>query len=217
MKHIITSLILIFICNYFLAGQSEENKQKLCYILKADILLPATNMIFDNNWKYPSLTFEFGTRKRHSFQLTAFYFYSLSMEVSQTSNTLSKNNYKGMTPYLKFYLSKNKNLSGFYSGIYSKFSYETYETSIQIFNLPEPYNESFWRFKEICINPGLVFGYQNYIKDRVVIDFMLGLGYNQQVSYEEEISGDFVYDRKKFDALFALNIGYKFKVKKRSE
>jgi len=217
MKHIITSQILIFICNFFLVGQPEEKNEKPDFILKADILLPATNMIFDNNWIYPSLTFELGTRKRHSFQLTAFYFYSLSKEVSQTSNTLSKNKYKGLTPYLKFYLSKDKDLSGFYSGIYSKFSYETYETSIQIFNLPEPYNASFWRFKEICINPGFIFGYQSYIKDRVVFDFMLGLGYNQQVSYKEEISGDFVYDRKKFDALFALNIGYKFKINKRSK
>jgi hypothetical protein len=215
MRNTLISLFLIFYCNIFLSGQHEENTEKLkLLILKTDILMPTTNMIIENNWKYPSLTFEVGTRKRHSFQLTAFYFYSLSKDVSQTSNMLSKNKYKGLTPYLKFYLSKEKNLSGFYSGIYSKISYETYETSIQIFNLPEPYNASSWRYKEICINPGFIFGYQNYINGRVVIDFMLGLGYNLQVSYEEEVSGNFVYDRQKFDALFALNIGYKFRLKK---
>jgi hypothetical protein len=60
---------------------------------------------------------------------------------------------------------------------------------------------------------GLLFGYQNYIKKRIVVDILLGIGARQILNREivkiENITFD-VNKKTYLDALFALNIGYKF-------
>ncbi len=60
---------------------------------------------------------------------------------------------------------------------------------------------------------GLILGYQNYIKKRIVIDFIVGLGNNQVISTKVIRAENIDLDLPKgssLDGILALNIGYRF-------
>jgi len=148
-----------------------------------------------------SLLFESGFKKRHSFQLIA----ARRANVSATMKFIAGD----VIPSYKFFLKKRKAYAGFYSGVYLR-AHQRYVVS----DSRTHFTYSYLEYIQRRLGGGLVWGYQNYSKKRVVLDILIGFGWSKIV-YKRVINAINIpypiQSADNFDGLLGLNIGYKFR------
>ncbi len=177
----------------------EALSNKPAVIIKADIVLPVVGLAI--NAKGGSLTLEFGFKRRHSIQLTGLG-YTATISESQHDKSMQ------IIPAYKYFLSKKKEYAGFYSGLYLRST--QYQSTIDHKDL---FYSFYLEYKQNYLGGGLIFGYQNYIKERIVIDVLLGWGVgkvlNTTVVKSENVELVDI-DNSPASGIMAVNIGYKF-------
>jgi len=198
MKTTLKILILISTILTSSIVAQDTTKTQTSLIIKTDIFMPIYSLA--TNYKAGSLTVEFGVKRRHSLQITGL--------VSNLIGTTQQYKSTQIIPAYKYFLSNKKPYTGFYTGLYIKGDQLTSISDYRQFSEP-----SYLEYKTTSMGGGLLFGYQNYIKKRIVVDILLGIGARQILNREivkiENITFD-VNKKTYLDALFALNIGYKF-------
>ena len=185
----------LLLANQIVAQDTVKNKAHL--IIKTDIAMPVIGLA--TNYIAGSVTFEI-YKGRHSFQVTGF--------ASEIKRDGYRHNSVQIIPAYKFFLSKKKPAAGFYIGIYVKET-EYYFTANKKYTA-----ESYYlRYKRSSIGVGALFGYQNYIKKRLVFDVLIGIG-ARQVFDTKILQSENIYVEKMkttfADGILALNIGYRF-------
>lgn len=172
--------------------------KKTAIIIKADIAMPIIGLA--TNFTAGSLTLELGIKRRHSIQLTG-------LITSIVSNEFQHKTIQ-IIPAYKYFLSKKKAYTGFYSGLYLKGLQYTSITDHRHFS------ESYYlEYKQNTLGGGLIFGYQNYIMKRLVVDILLGFGARQVINTTIIKSENIYLDGIKStysDGILAVNVGYKF-------
>jgi hypothetical protein len=203
-------LLLFFYLDCFC--QTAEPKKQLGLIVKADVLMPVVTQILSQIPNYNSKEYNFSLalekqlEQRQSIQLTGMYSYiNLNLEPGTIQyKTVS------ITPEYKFFILKNKPITGPYLGGYSAYRNEHF-FSIEESYLNGPYDEYIIHI----IGVGIITGYQCYIKNKIVIDFLAGLGVNKEISIHKLQSINNSSTPKptsylNLDGRLAINIGYKF-------
>lgn len=172
--------------------------KKTAVIIKTDIAMPIIGLA--TNFKAGSLTLELGIKRRHSIQLTGLITNMVSTEFQHKTIQI--------IPAYKYFLSKKKAYKGFYSGLYLKGSQYTSIADHRHFS-----ERSYLEYKQNTLGGGLIFGYQNYILKRFVVDILLGFGARQAINtiiikseniYLGDIKSTYA------DGIIAVNFGYKF-------
>lgn len=200
MKPIQNLFLFVIVLSSNLVAQDSLNKKKI--IIKTDIALPIIGVI-TSDFNAGSLTLELGFKRRHSIQLTGSFF--------NQNNNYSNNKTIQMIPAYKFFLIKNRPYSGFYTGLYLKGAQHNFT---HIINSEHPSQNYYLQYKQTIFGGGIIFGYQNYICKRIVIDALIGFGARQVLNTKiikvENTGIDFGPINTYRDAILALNIGYKF-------
>jgi hypothetical protein len=165
---VICGFYFVIIISGKLFSQDNQLQEKKCFIIKTDLFNPIINLL--NSTIEENLTAEVGFANRNSVQLTGVYSVYNHQSVQNTGeiNKIARIAIQAIADY-KFYWKVKKNFSGFYSGIYLKYS---------------NYNNTYtgWggttniRMKESGLGGGGVIGYQNYIKKHFVLDALIGVG-----------------------------------------
>ena len=175
-------------------------KYDIHIIPKADILLPIISH-FDNRSSY-AVTAEICLLNRYSLEGTGMNSFYTGSDKKESSFQIIYD--------AKYYISKKKHYTGFYTGPYVKFksfdsSYGTRPTSTKDTTYLEYYQTSF--------GAGIICGYQIYIKKRIVIELITSFGflYSEEPYIKNEINTKFDdYKQTVPDYRIGLNIGYKF-------
>ncbi len=222
MKHTLISVFLVAnLVSQFLYSQEDTIQNKHVFIFKTDVIIPVLLAIFANqnpqneSFLFLTATFEKNLKLNNSIQLSGFYFnYKNSNTENNIQTKLEEQKFRIESQY-KIFLSKRKEQKGFFSGLYTGFWKYNYLGKLTYYNSPySNYSSHTTKFNELCVNVGPIFGYQSYLKDRIAFEFIFGFGYRQRILYKQEAPEGFQYNGSKFDALFAINIGYKFRLKK---
>ncbi len=205
---------------------NDKQQAKNCLILKLDLIEPAISLIA----KETSLAMgiEKGFCKRHSIQLAGL----LLLNKSDSFKTLPIKLIQ-IIPQYKFYLSKRRNFTGFYVGVYMKYSISQYASKASLpdqFQAGGPISPILYyypyytlTFDQFKIGEGGMIGYQNCFGKHIVLDFLFGLGQLSQIAtktVKEQVPGletkNIAPDSEpynsttSFDGIISLNIGYKF-------
>lgn len=222
MKHILISVFLLAnLATQTLHSQEDTIQNKHVFIFKTDVITPVLLAIFANqnpqneSFLFLTATFEKNLKLNNSIQLSGFFFNDKNSNTENNIQTkLEEQKFRIESQY-KMFLSKRKEQKGFFSGLYTGFWKYNLLYKLTYYNSPySNYSSHITKFNELCVNVGPIFGYQNYLKDRIAFEFLFGFGYRQRILYKQEAPEGFQYNSSKFDALFALNIGYKFRLKK---
>ena len=190
-------LISTLLLTSILVAQDTLGEQP-ALIIKTDIAMPIIGLA--TNFKAGSLTLELGIKRRHSIQLTGLITSIVSAEYQHKTIQI--------IPAYKYFLSKKKAYTGFYSGLYLKGSQYTFIADRRHF-----IDNSYLEYKQNALGGGLIFGYQNYIMKKIVFDILLGFGARQVlnttiIKSENTYLGDI--DSTSPDGIIAVNFGYKF-------
>ena len=204
------NLFLIIIPNILAQDTIQNNKYR--FIIKEGIILPLAALFKIANPDKPnfSLTGEINVKRRSSFQLT------VMNECNKTEyykNEINNYSMSAIISEYKLYLSKKKMQKGFYTGIYGEY-YKINQNQLSTITYPI-YRQSYFDYNEYYIGAGLMFGYQFYIKNRLTLDFLSGLGIVQLTKLtfiKEEGAVLQLMDAYHVDpsGLFSINIGYRF-------
>ncbi len=203
----------------------DSVKQKIIgLIIKSDFLSPAYAVV--TNSFGCTFTLEKLIKKRHSIQITGLYFSGGISLMNLTDSYAANNNNYGtnsgrqnvyqIIPEYKFFITDTNMISGRpYVGAYlkwikeeEKFDIWTYPNSM----LPSPGKHTSADYNLSGYSLGLMTGYQFYLIDRFVIDFLIGFGGNKAYSVKK-IRGDdinFPYNEWSLGVRSAINVGYKF-------
>ena len=176
------------------------NKNDIKFIVKTDILLP-TISAFEKHLTY-TYSFELCFNKRLSSQATGLFSNFHNQQRQESSDQIIED--------IKFFISKKKNYTGFYTGAYFK-GVHYYYTNEQNGDFTPYYN--YLNYEQQSFGGGLIFGFQNYIKGRLVIDFIVGFGMRHITETNIIKAVNIGLDNQKQtvpDARLGLNIGYKF-------
>lgn len=198
-KQILVLLITMLFASKLFAQDSLS--QKFTLIIKTDIALPILGNVAD--FKAGSLTLELGLKQRHSIQATG-----LLGTINYSSG--QQNKVRRVITMYKYFLSNEKEYTGFYTGVYLKGT--LYNSLID--KTQTPYNYYF-EYQQTALHSGFVFGHQHYIRKRIVIDFICGIGAGgildtKIIKSENVVEAEFIKANTPLDFLFAINLGYKF-------
>lgn len=212
MTTLLRNILLIFIFVFSttkLLGQPIDSTKKfrqiiekydIKFILKTNIIPPVISAI--NNRISTSFIVEYCFMKRYSVQ---------GEWVSSSYNSAStKESSDIIIAGFKYFLSQSKNYTGFYTGYYNK-AINYYYANEQNIGLPQIYTQLIYNKEYFGI--GLIFGYQNYIKSKIVYDFIVSIGalYNTRTEVLKAVNIELSDSRiVNIDGIIGLNIGYKF-------
>ncbi|MGZ4033415.1 MAG: DUF3575 domain-containing protein [Bacteroidia bacterium] len=203
MKNIYKKIFFLFAIFSFTNSfsQSSEQKNGLGLIVKADVFGPAITAINNRNSHFTfneythqhffSGTVEKQLKDRHTIQLTGTYFLEYLVHDVQYRH---KQEIVSIIPEYKFFIFKNKPVTGPYIGGYLIYSQEHFKSEVYL----NPYSDYYTN----KLGVGLSTGYQFYIKNRIVIDTHGGIGIKKTINKNSKI----LYG----DGQYAINIGYKF-------
>jgi len=218
-KHIFLLIFAVFLFAKLFSQNDTLQKSNSAFVLKTDILLPVMGLFNIGDFLEPnklnfSITSEINFKKRNSLQLTVLNVWPKVKHVGYwpSANTeIFTVNVLEIIPEYKFYLSRKKMQKGFYIGAYAKY---IRSHTIREEHGPYPYSPMMHlEYIEHETAFGGLAGYQFYIKKKLVIDFLLGLGRAQlfKVDIIKKEYTQFSDDYSGYlDAQFAINIGYKF-------
>ncbi len=196
----------------------DSVKQKIIgLIIKSDFLLPAYASI-GYNFGY-SLTIEKLIKKRSSIQLTGNYL-AAGITKDDLTNTAGEGAgrsevYQVIAEY-KYFITKQRMLLGQpYVGISGGWWREEdrYDGWIPVnINYQWPIRHYYSDYYFYSYAVALITGYQFYLKERLVIDFLIGFGKSNTYSIEKIGGESFDYSngKLKFGLRNAINVGYKF-------
>jgi len=205
-----TSLILFLFLALSSFSQSDSTSKKIYFVVKTDLFLPTVGLI--NGFKEASLTFETCFKQRHSIQLTGLFFdYDNEYIPSHPEYHHNKQNTYQLIPEYKYFIHK-KNYSRLYIGIYAKYinHYKLLEDNISGI----PYSSySYVEIIQNSIAGGALVGYQINCNKRIILDFLVGLGYRK--AYNTKIIklvnvGIGELETSYPDARIAINLGFRF-------
>ena len=215
-KHI----LLVFLFGFFLTqshGQSADTSSfkdnssrhkttkadtaKNMFNIKIDILNLIGGLAFYN--KIVSLTLEKGFKIRNSVQLSEMY--------SNSDRNFSDGGNQKFSRLVifedyKFFWCKRKCFTGFYSGIYLDQIIEHGSIKLWGDTLED---------KDYRLGGGLFIGYQNYVRKRLTVDFLLGLGigFLQQMNIMHQYDQNGLVEVNRGVGTYgraAINVGYRF-------
>lgn len=193
--------ILIFTGTF---GQSDTATKKTFFAIKTDLVALSANAF--NVVNFGSLTMERGFLNRHSFQVTTAYLKYIHLKSRSWS----------IIPEYKFFMNKKKDFKGFYTGGYLE--YEN-TTSLHTYSSGSA-GDKYITYKYHDVGVGLNFGYQTYLKKRLVLDFLVGIAgmnasrqvyfpadyYKEMGSYPVDNNYPITYLKERA----SINLGYKF-------
>lgn len=187
-------------------GQSSGSKEGLGLIVKADILLPTIITVENKNRhnsaansdkkSFFSITIEKQFKKRQSLQLSGAYYsedYTHYMDYKIKTNSIT------IVPEYKFFVLKNKPITGPYIGSYLLYINEQVRDVEYVYHI--------YNYNNTQLGGGFSTGYQFYIKNKIVIDALVGGGL-QKVITGRNVDHQVPY--WDMNLRFAINIGYKF-------
>lgn len=179
----------------FSFSQTDSTEKKNLFVIKTDILLPSIWLILGN--KIYSLSSEFGFNNRHSFQLTG-----LKGIREDDGYDLIRSSY--LIEDYKYFLKREKQFAGFYTGVYSDQIWEYAFDSD---------NNILIEYKTLSVGGGPIFGYQNYFRKRITFDFIFGFGRSYIIDKKiiRQIGVGSIFIPPYWpDLRLAFNIGYRF-------
>lgn len=195
----IKCFLIITGCFAFSAGfsQTDSTERKNLFIIKTDVLLPSIGII--TKYHTYSLTFEYGFKTRHSFQITGLNSIYNNPILSETTKTYF------IAEEYKYFLKNEKSYSGFFLGGFMNQNYSYY--------LREGAQNFAVEYEFFGIGGGPIFGYQKYFKKRISIDFIFGIGagYVLKKNIIQQVGvSDILILSTYPDFRLAVNIGYRF-------
>ncbi|MGZ6416851.1 MAG: DUF3575 domain-containing protein [Bacteroidia bacterium] len=210
MKNIYEKILFLFAIFFSMNSfsQSSEAKEPIGFIIKADVFLPSMTLV-ENREHYSSnprdshtqhffsVTLEKKLKQRQSIQLTGSYSYDNFIHNSVDVNVKSK--IFSIIPEYKFFILKNKPITGPYIGTYLLLENEQFSDVEYLYNK--------YDYNNIKLGAGLSTGYQFYIKNRIVIDALFGFGLKKIINGN---SSDHQIHYWEFDGRLALNVVYIF-------
>ena len=216
-------LLLLVCANIFCvagtAEMKEDSTHKTGLVLKGDVMFPLLSLAVKQTAIF-SVTTEKLFHNRHSLQLT---YVSLSLRGSQVvesypfTETRQNTNYTfEIIPEYKFYVSKKKNYTGYYIGAYLAYINHTDKVLDATF-IPSGYKTVtisgpatlYTSYKDIqqSMAAGIINGFQYYLFNHLVIDFLVGGGLFETIKYK---GVEPVIYAPQFYWRLAFNVGYKF-------
>jgi hypothetical protein len=191
--------LLLTVCVVFLVCESSRGQEAspapYRFAVKADVLFPSVALF--SGYRGGALTLEKSVSPRSSVQGTV-------LLLTESNHREVVSTVTGLAGEYKYFLSRKKRLTGFYTGIFSKYQSDHYRSTYE--NGPV-----YLEFREKRLGAGAILGYQfNLYGDRLLLDILAGTGFSVRLAYEKLAGNHEEPPGTLSDSRGAVNIGWRF-------